>query len=49
MAANAARRDLKAYAGELAIDLAGKKIRVTPQTDEALVREFTTRLGKDGQ
>jgi len=49
MAANAARRDLKAYAGELAIDLAEKKIRVSQQADEELVREFTTRLGKDGQ
>jgi F-type H+-transporting ATPase subunit b len=49
MAANAARRDLKSYAAELAIDLAEKKIRVDQQTDEALVREFTTRLGKDGQ
>jgi F-type H+-transporting ATPase subunit b len=49
MAANAARRDLKAYAGELAIDLAEKKIRVSAQADEELVREFTTRLGKDGQ
>jgi F-type H+-transporting ATPase subunit b len=49
MAANAARRDLKAYAGELAIDLAEKKIRINQQTDEALVREFTTRMGKDGQ
>jgi F-type H+-transporting ATPase subunit b len=48
MAANAARRDLKAYAGELAIDLAEKKIRVDQYADEALVREFTTRLGKDG-
>ncbi len=49
MAASAARRDLKAYAGELAIDLAEKKIRVDKNADEALVREFTTRLGKDGQ
>jgi len=49
MAANAARRDLKAYAGELAIDLAEKKIRVDKNADETLVREFTTRLGKDGQ
>lgn len=49
MAANAARRDLKAYAAELAIDLAEKKIRVDRNADEALVREFTTRLGKDGQ
>lgn len=49
MAANAARRDLKSYAAELAIDLAEKKIRVDQHADEALVREFTTRLGKDGQ
>ena len=49
MAANAARRDLKAYAAELAIDLAEKKIRVDKNADEALVREFTSRLGKDGQ
>lgn len=49
MAANAARRDLKAYAGELAIDLAEKRIRVDKSADEALVREFTTGLGKDGQ
>jgi F-type H+-transporting ATPase subunit b len=49
MAANAARRDLKSYAAELAIDLAEKKIRINQQTDEALVREFTTRMGKDGQ
>jgi F-type H+-transporting ATPase subunit b len=49
MAANAARRDLKAYAAELAIDLAEKKIRVDQHADEALVREFTARLGKDGQ
>ncbi len=46
--ANAARRDLKAYAGALAVDLAEKKIRVGKDTDQSLVREFTTRLGKDG-
>lgn len=49
MAANAARRDLKSYAGELAINLAEKKIHVNQHADEALVREFTARLGKDGQ
>ncbi len=49
MAANAARRDLKSYAAELAIDLAEKKIRVDKKADEALVREFTAHLGKDGQ
>ena len=48
MAANAARRELKSYAGELAIELAEKKIRVNKDTDEALVRAFTTQLGKDG-
>jgi len=48
MAAGAARRELQAYAAELAVDLAGKKIRVKPDTDQALVREFTSWLGKDG-
>jgi F-type H+-transporting ATPase subunit b len=48
MAASAARRDLKGYAAELAIDLAEKKIRVGQDADQALVREFTARLGKDG-
>jgi F-type H+-transporting ATPase subunit b len=47
-AANAARRDLKAYAGELAVDLAAKRIRVGEDADHALVREFTSQLGKDG-
>jgi F-type H+-transporting ATPase subunit b len=48
MAASAARRDLKTYAAELAVDLAEKKIRVGKDADEALVRDFTARLGKDG-
>jgi F-type H+-transporting ATPase subunit b len=48
MAANAARRELKGYATELAVDLAEKKIRVDQSSDEALVRDFTARLGKDG-
>ena len=48
MAANQARRELKSYVGELAIELAEKKIRVNQDTDEALVRAFTTQLGKDG-
>jgi F-type H+-transporting ATPase subunit b len=48
MAASTARRELKAYVAELAIQLAEKKIRVTKETDEALVRAFTTQLGKDG-
>jgi F-type H+-transporting ATPase subunit b len=46
-AANA-RRELKSYAAGLAVDLAEKKIRVGQDTDEALVREFTAQLGKEG-
>jgi F-type H+-transporting ATPase subunit b len=48
MAANTARRDLKAYVAELAVQLAEKKIRVSTDTDEALVRAFTAQMGKDG-
>jgi len=47
-AANAARRELKAYVAELAVELAEKKIRVSNDTDEALVRAFTAQMGKDG-
>jgi F-type H+-transporting ATPase subunit b len=48
MSANAARRELKAYVGELAIELAEKKIRVNKDTDAELVRSFTVQMGKDG-
>jgi len=48
MSANAARRELKAYVGELAVQLAEKKIRINKDTDEALVSAFTNQLGKDG-
>ncbi|HEX4604062.1 MAG TPA: ATP synthase F0 subunit B [Candidatus Angelobacter sp.] len=48
MTANAARRELKAYVAELAVELAEKKVRVTRETDEALVRAFTSQMGKDG-
>ena len=48
MTANAARRELKSYVSELAIELAEKKIRVSKDTDEALVRSFTAQMGKDG-
>jgi F-type H+-transporting ATPase subunit b len=48
IAANAARRELKAYSAELAVQLAEKKIKVGKDTDQALVREFTSQLGKDG-
>jgi F-type H+-transporting ATPase subunit b len=48
MAAGAARRELKSYAAALAVDLAEKKIRVDKDADQALVREFTASLGRDG-
>lgn len=38
-----ARRDLKKYAAELAVDRAASEIRLTPDDDRALVRSF----GKD--
>jgi F-type H+-transporting ATPase subunit b len=47
-AANAARRELKAYAAELGVNLAEKKIHIAEQADQALVREFASRLSKDG-
>jgi F-type H+-transporting ATPase subunit b len=46
---NAARRELKAFAADLAVDLAEKKIRIGQSEDQMLVREFTSRIGKDGK
>jgi F-type H+-transporting ATPase subunit b len=48
-AARAARSELKAYAAELAVTLAEKRIEVDAAADQALVRAFTDQLGKDGQ
>lgn len=48
-AAAAARRELKAYAAELAVDLAAKRIHITDDVDHELVRDFASRLRKDGQ
>jgi F-type H+-transporting ATPase subunit b len=48
LAAASARRELRSYAAGLAVDLAEKKIHVGKDTDEALVREFTGQLEKDG-
>ncbi len=44
-AARQARRELKAYAADLAVALAEKRIRVDERTDEALVRSFVGQLG----
>jgi F-type H+-transporting ATPase subunit b len=47
--AGRARHDLKSFAASLAVDMAAHKIKVDDNTDQALVREFIERLGKDGQ
>ena len=44
-AAKAARRQLTAYAGDLAVALAQKQIHVDAATDQALVRNFSGQLG----
>jgi len=44
-----ARRDLKALAADLAVDLAARKIQIDSATDESLVRNFVAQLGKDGR
>jgi F-type H+-transporting ATPase subunit b len=43
-AAKLARRELKAYAADLAVALAKKQIRVDPSTDQGLMRSFTEQL-----
>jgi len=54
-AAKMARRELKAYAADLAVSLAEKRIHVDADTDRALVSNFVAQLnepgdpGKDGQ
>ncbi len=44
-----ARRDLKALAANLAVDLAARKLQIDQETDENLVRTFVSQLGKDGK
>jgi F-type H+-transporting ATPase subunit b len=44
-ASKAARRQLTAYAADLAVALARKQIRVDAATDQALVRNFAGQLG----
>ena len=48
-AARSARHELKAYAADLAVSLAEKKIQVKADEDRELVRSFSDRLGKDGK
>ncbi len=48
-AAKSARRDLTAYAADLAVALAKRQIHVDGSTDERLVRSFAEGLGKPGE
>jgi len=47
--ARSARHDLKSFAASLAVDLASRRIKVDDNTDQALVRQFVSHLGKDGE
>lgn len=47
-AARAARRDLTAYAADLAVSLARKQIHVDAATDQGLIRNFARQLDNQG-
>jgi F-type H+-transporting ATPase subunit b len=44
-----ARRELKGYAASLAVDIAAREIKIDENTDRALLHEFVSELGRDGQ
>jgi len=46
-ATKAARRELTAYAADLAVSLASKQIRIDAATDQALVRRFAQQIAFD--
>jgi F-type H+-transporting ATPase subunit b len=48
VAAAQARRGLRHFAAELAIDQAARQITLTPETDRALIAEFVSNAGKGG-
>jgi F-type H+-transporting ATPase subunit b len=48
VAAAQARRGLRHFAAELAIDQAAKQIMLTPETDRALIAEFVGNASKGG-
>lgn len=47
LAAVQARRGLRKFAAELAVDHASKQIALTPETDRALIAEFAASVGED--
>jgi F-type H+-transporting ATPase subunit b len=48
-AAAQARRGLRNFAADLAVDQAAKKLVLTPETDRALIAEFVGDVAKGGQ
>ena len=48
VAAAQAKRSLRHFAADLAIDQAVKKLVLTPETDRALIAEFVSETGRDG-
>ena len=48
-AAAQARRGLRHFAADLAIEQASKQLNFTPETDHALLAEFVAGMGKGGQ
>lgn len=49
VAAAQARRGLRHFAADLAIDQAARQLVLTPETDRALIAEFSAELAKGGQ
>jgi F-type H+-transporting ATPase subunit b len=49
VAAAQARRSLRHFAADLAIDQAVKKLVLTPETDRALIAEFVSETGRDAK
>ena len=47
-AAAQARRGLRNFAADLAIDQAAKQLVLTPETDRALIAEFVSEAGRNG-
>ncbi len=43
-----AKRGLRSFAADLAIEQASKQIKLTPETDRALIREFVAGVSADG-
>jgi F-type H+-transporting ATPase subunit b len=48
VAAAQAKRSLRHFAADLAIEQATRQLVLTPETDRALIAEFVSEAGRDG-